>query len=112
MPPIRSQNARKSTEQEERALLGIEAIQKKQILSIREAARQYNVPPTTTLQRRLAGITNRSNTRANGYKLSDLEDQSFLKWVVSMDSRGAAPRQSHVRELANILLVERRTTLI
>ena len=29
-----------------------------------------------------------------------------------MDSRGAAPRQSHVRELANILLAERGTTLI
>ena len=111
MPPIRSQLARKSTEQEGRALLAIEAIQNKQIPSIREAARQFNVPPTT-LQRRLAGTTNRSDIRANSHKLSDLEEQSLLKWIISMDSRGAAPRHSHVREMANILLAERGSTPI
>ena len=74
MPPIRSQNARKSTEQEGRVLLAIEAIQKEQIPSIKEAARQFNVP-YTTLQRRLAGTTNRSDIRANNHKLSVLEEQ-------------------------------------
>lgn len=73
MPPIRSQSARKSTEQECRDLLAIEAIQKKQIPSVKEAARQFNVP-YTTLQRRLAGTTSRSDTRASSYKLPKLEE--------------------------------------
>ena len=111
MPPLRSQNARKATEKEGRALLAIEAIQKKQIPSIREAARQFNVPHTT-LSMRLRGITNRSNTRANSHKLSELEEQSLLKWVISMDSRGAAPRHPQVRDMANILLAERGSTPI
>ena len=111
MPPIRSQSARKSTEQEGRVLLAIEAIQKRQIPSVSEAARLFDVP-RSTLRDRLAGTTNRSDIHANNHKLSVLEEQSLLKWVMSMDSRGAAPRQSHVREMANILLVERGSTPI
>ena len=111
MPPIRSQLAKKSTEQEGRVLLASEAIQKKQIPSIREAARQFNIPQST-LATRLNGTTNRSDIRANNHKLSILEEQSLLKWVISMDSRGAAPRHSHVREMANILLAERGSTPI
>ena len=109
MPPNRSQNARKSTEQEGRVLLAIEAIQTKQITSIREAARRFDVP-LTTLQRRLAGHTNRSETRANGHKLSQIEEESLIRWVVSMDTRGAPPRQSHVRDMANLLLTEQGST--
>ena len=90
MPPLRSQNARKATEKEGRALLAIEAIQKKQIPSIREAARQFNVPHST-LALCLNGTANRSNIRANNHKLSILEEQSLLKWVISIDSRGIAP---------------------
>ena len=78
MPPIRSQSARKSTEQEGRVLLAIEAIQKRQIPSIKEAVRQFNML-YTTLQRRLAGKINRSDIRANNHKLSVLEEQSLLK---------------------------------
>ena len=111
MPPIRSQQARNSIEQEGRVCLAIEAIQKKQIPSIREAARQFNVPHIT-LSMRIRGITNRSNTRANSHKLSELEEQSLLKWVISMDSRGAAPRHPQVRDMANILLAERGSTPI
>ena len=110
MPPIRSQNARKSTEQEGRICLAIEAIQKQQIPSVSEAAHQFNIPRSTL--RRLNGVANRSDIRANGHKLSILEEESLLKWVISIDSRGAAPRQSHVREMANILLAERRSTPI
>ena len=55
MPPIRTQSSQKRTEQEGRILLAIQAIQKQEILSIREAARQFNVP-YTTLRRRLNGL--------------------------------------------------------
>ena len=44
MPPIRTQSSQNRTEQEGRILLAIQAIKKQEIRSIREAARQFNVP--------------------------------------------------------------------
>jgi hypothetical protein len=109
MPPIRTQSSRNSIEQEVRVLLAIQIIQKKEIFSIQEAARLFNIP-RTTLRRRLAGATNRVETRANGYKLTKIEEESLRKWVLSMDSRGVAPRPATVREMANLLLASRGST--
>lgn len=78
MPPIRSQNPRKSIEQEGKLLLAIQAIQKQEIPSIREAARRFNMPYTTLLTR-LRGVTNRADTRANSYKLTETEEESLLQ---------------------------------
>jgi len=51
MPPIRSQNAQKSIEQEGRVLLAIRAIKNQEISSIREAARRFDVPFSTLCRR-------------------------------------------------------------
>jgi hypothetical protein len=45
--------------------------------------------------------------RETGYKLTQLEEDSLTEWILSMDLRGAAPRPSTVREMANILLAAR-----
>ena len=95
MPPIRSRSSRNSIEQEGRILLAIQAIKKQEITSIQEAANQFNVP-RTTLRRRLTGCTNRHESRANNHKLTQIEEESLLKWILSMDSRGAAPRPATV----------------
>jgi hypothetical protein len=47
MPPIRSQNRQKLTQQEGHILLAIQAIEKQEKLSIRKAARIYNIPFST-----------------------------------------------------------------
>jgi hypothetical protein len=73
------------------------------------AASHFNVP-RSTLRHRLAGLTNRAETRANNHKLSEIEEQSLVKWVVSMDMRGAAPRPPHMRDMVNLLLAERGST--
>ncbi|OQE11280.1 hypothetical protein PENFLA_c074G06585, partial [Penicillium flavigenum] len=109
MPPIRSQSSRNSIEKEGRILLAIQAIQNKEISAIREAARRFQVPEST-LRTRLRGITFRAETRANGHKLTQIEEESLQKWILSMDSRGSAPRPSTVREMANLLLEKRGTT--
>ena len=106
MPPIRSQNSRKSTEQEGRIQFAIQAYQNKEILSIKEAARRFEVP-YTTLQNRCKGKIFRPESRANNYKLTTNEEESLLQWILSMDTRGSAPRPSMVRDMANILLAER-----
>ena len=106
MPPFRNRNSRKSAEQEGRIQLAIQAFQNKEIPSIREAARRFQVP-NTTLQHRFSGQTCRGETRANNFKLSPNEEQSLLNWILSMDTRGSAPRPSMARDMANILLAER-----
>ena len=95
MPPIRSQNRQKLTLQEGRILLAIQAIEKQAKLSIREAARIYNIP-RTTLQHWLTGRENRVESRATSFKLTEIEENSLKEWVISMDIRGAAPRPSMV----------------
>lgn len=106
MPPIRGQNSRNSIEQEGRILLAIQSFQNKEIPTILEAARRFLVP-NTTLQRRIDGHLFRPETRANSHKLTPEEERSLLRWILSMDTRGSAPRPSMVREMANILLGER-----
>jgi hypothetical protein len=105
MPPKVCTNSKNSVEQEGRVLLAVSALKKKEILNIREAARVYNVP-YTTLQCCLKGHTFRAESRANSHKMTQNEEESLIRWILSMDQCGAAPRPSHVREMANILLAE------
>jgi hypothetical protein len=109
MPPIRSRSSNNSAEQEGRILLAIQAFQNKEISSIREAARQFDLP-FSSLRNRLTGLKNRSESRANNHKLTEIEEQSLQKWILSIDSRGAAPRPSTIWEIANLLLEKRGTT--
>jgi hypothetical protein len=109
MPPKRTQDSRNSANQEGKILLAIKAIQKKSASSFREAAEIYDVP-WTTLRDRFNGTRNRGDTRANSHKLTQTEEESLVEWILSMDSRGAAPRPSTIQEMANILLAERGST--
>ena len=63
-----------------------------------------------TLRGRLHGHQNQGEARANNHKLTGTEEQSLLKWIVSMDSHGAAPRPTTVREMADLLLEARGST--
>jgi hypothetical protein len=109
MPPIRSRSSKNSIEQEGRILLAIQAFKNRDIGSVALAASTFNVP-RTTLRRRIHGIQNRATSRANCSKLTETEEQSLEKWILSMDLRGAAPRPSMVREMADLLLQKRGTT--
>jgi hypothetical protein len=109
MPPKHSQNPRNSIEQEGRVLLAIQAIKNQEISSIREAARIFAVPRSTLITR-LRGVQNRASSRSNSHKLTEIEEESLKKWILSMDSRGSAPRPSTVREMANLLLELRGIT--
>jgi hypothetical protein len=111
MPPKARQNSRNLVEQEGRILLAISAIESKQITQIAKAARVYNVP-RLTLRDRLHSSKYRKETRANSHKLTQNEEESLIQWISSLDRRGASPRPSDIREIANILLAARGTTPI
>jgi hypothetical protein len=111
MPPKRTQKAQKSIEQEGRILLAIQALKNDEFTSIRQAARIFSVP-NSTLRDRLLGSKSQADIRANGHKLSENEEISLLKWILSMDDRGSAPRPSMVADMANLLLAKRGETPI
>ena len=93
MPPIRSQSSQNSIEQEGRILLAIQAFKNQEISLIREVVRRFNVPKSS-LRRRLKGIQSRANSRVNSYKLTEIEEESLKKWILSIDTRKAALRLS------------------
>jgi hypothetical protein len=108
MPPIRTESSQKSANQEDRILLALDDIKNGRIKSIRAAAKLYDLP-RSTLGDRAQGVIARVDTRPNSHELTQLEEDSLTEWILSMDSRGAAPRPSTVREMANILLAARGT---
>lgn len=90
--------------------MALQAYKNGQIKSLRAAAQLYDVPKTT-LQNRATGMASRVEKRWHSHKLTQLEEDSLSKWILSMDSRGAAPRPSTIREIANILLATRGESL-
>ncbi|APA05390.1 hypothetical protein SS1G_09809 [Sclerotinia sclerotiorum 1980 UF-70] len=76
-----------SNNQEGRILLAIEAINKDQKLSIRKAAKLYNIP-RTKIQRRMDGTTPRIESRANSHNLTKLEEEVLIQYIIDMDERG------------------------
>lgn len=76
---------------------------------MREAAKLYAIP-RSTLQARAEGRISRVDKRSSGHKLTQTEEDSLTEWILSMDTRGAAPRLSTVQEMANIILAARGET--
>jgi DNA invertase Pin-like site-specific DNA recombinase len=95
MPPKARQNSRNSIEKEGRIILAISALNKQEISSIREAARIFNISHAT-LCRRINGTTSRLETRANSHKLTQNEEESLVRWILSLDQHGAPPQPSHI----------------
>jgi len=108
MPPIRTESSQKLANQEGSILLALDDIKNGRIKSIRAAAELYSIP-RSTLHARAHGRSSHVDKRPSGHKLTQLEEDSLTEWILSMDSRGAAPRPSTVREMANILLAARGT---
>lgn len=87
-------------------LLAISAIKSKQIGSTTKAAAVFNVPETS-LRRRRDGIPSRRDCQANSKKLTALEEEVIIQYILKLDSRGFSPTLSAVRDMANKLLAER-----
>ncbi|CEO58510.1 hypothetical protein PMG11_03229 [Penicillium brasilianum] len=68
MPPIRPRSRQKLASQEGKILLALSDLQE--------------------------GRASRVDTRPSGHKLTQLEEDSLCQWIISMDSRGAAPSKN------------------
>ena len=63
--------------------------------------------PRTTLRRRLRGTQPRSETASINRKLSAIEEQSLIQWILELDRRGFPPHIIDVRRMADALLAAR-----
>lgn len=84
-------------------LLAIRDLQNSKIISIRTAAVYYQIP-RRTLTHHLQNVQSRTDTRPNGHKLTILEGNILIEWILSLDFCSAVSRPSYIRDIANILL--------
>ncbi|KAK7592451.1 hypothetical protein V3481_007069 [Fusarium oxysporum f. sp. vasinfectum] len=87
-------------------ILALHALQNDPKLRIRRAASIYQVCHKK-LSRRQRGIQSQRDTTPKSRKLSDLEEQIIIQFILDLGSRGFPPRLRGVEEMANRLLADR-----
>ena len=88
---------------EARIILAIKAICISKKLSQRSAAKIYNIP-YLILYHRMSGRTPCCETKANCLKLTELEEEIIVRYILDLDDRGFGPRLGSVEDMANYLL--------
>ena len=81
----------------------IESLKRNPNLSIREAARLYNVS-NRTLRRRRDNIPCRAETTSKSQRLTIEEENHLIEYILDLDSRAQPPRLRDVEAMANRLL--------
>jgi hypothetical protein len=66
----------------------------------------YDMLYSTTRDRK-NGLPARVNSRPGRTKLTAIEESMLVKWILSIDNRGLAPRAPAVKQMANLLLAKR-----
>jgi hypothetical protein len=97
---------RKSAQIEGRTLLAINTLQKNPKLSVRAAAKAYELSEAT-LRRRLKGPTNKPEKNAEKRKLIPNEEEALVQWALEKDSRGFPPHLIDISDMAARLLAAR-----
>jgi hypothetical protein len=86
--------------------LAIVALKLNQIQSSLRAAVTFNVT-RSTLRNRRAGIPARRDCQPNSKKLTELEEEVIIGYILDLDQRGFAPTYAAVRDMADKLLAAR-----
>ena len=87
-------------------ILAVNAIRIRPDLKINHVTRIFQVP-RKTLTNRLQGKLSRQDISANSRKLSNLEEEVIVRYILDLDSRAFPPRRSGVEDMANRILVDR-----
>ncbi|KAL9566933.1 hypothetical protein ACKAV7_008702 [Fusarium commune] len=91
---------------EARILLALQALQNNPKLSLRRAATIYEIG-FGTLRNRKMGMQSRCDWIPKSRKLSNLEEQIIVQFLLDLDSQGFPMRLRFVEEIANSLLADR-----
>ena len=88
---------------EARVILALEALENNENLSLREAAKIYNVS-RMTLTRRRAGRPTQHATTPKSRRLTDSEEKAIVQYILELVARSFPPRLRGVEDMANHLL--------
>jgi hypothetical protein len=99
-------SATQSASNEADIQLALLSIDTEQLQSNRRAAAIYNVSERT-IRRRRAGVPARRNCQPNSEKLTQVEEEVIVTYILDLDQRGFAPALSAVRDMADKLLAAR-----
>jgi hypothetical protein len=86
--------------------LTISSLNRHQIKTERAAVRTFNVPRMTLRDRR-AGRPARRDCQPNSKKLTQLEEEVIVSYILDLDQRGFAPTYAAVRDMADKPLAAR-----
>jgi hypothetical protein len=95
-------NNAQSSSNEGDILLAIQAIELRQIHSIRQATAQYNVP-YLTLRQRMNGMKAKSDTIPRTQRLTPAEEDILIQKVLQLDSHGLPVRLDNLRDFASAI---------
>ena len=101
----------KTLQHEDRIVLAIEALNSGQIPSIRKAAAAFDVP-LSTLHNRLTGRVSRQQSQVGRRKFILTEETALIRWIESMDNRGMSPTLGYIRQMADLLIRERGSSVL
>jgi hypothetical protein len=85
---------------EARVILALEALRNSKELKLEAVAKLYNVA-SSTLRDRRAGKLARRDIPANSRSLTDLEEQTIVRYVIELYTRAFPPRLCGVEDMAN-----------
>jgi len=91
---------------EARINLALGALRKDPKLKVRAAAEVYDANKDT-LRNQRDGKPSRYDIPANSRKLTDLEEQTIIQYIIELCARAFYPRLCYVEDMANRLLRER-----
>jgi len=92
--------------QESRIILVIEAIRSTKRMSLRAVAKTYDVPKSS-LRYRIKGRVVKYEKRNAAHNLIESEEETFVCYILDLDSRGFPPRIERVKDMADLLLMMR-----
>ena len=104
-------NEMESSSKESRMILALEAMKNNPYLTIRAAAKLYEVP-RTTLQTRCAGVQSRRDIPANSTKLTLIEETVLLETILDLDTRGFQVRFANIIIIIDCLHINRYTSYV
>ncbi len=99
------------TLKEGQIILALQALQNDKNLSVRAAAKIYRVT-RKTLGRRHVGKPTRYDTTPKLKKLTKLEEEAIIQYIVELFTRAFPPRLYSIEDMANQLLRVRDVPLV
>jgi hypothetical protein len=72
-------------------------------LSIRAAAKAYDIPEST-LRSRLNGSTNIATSHQPQQRLTPEQEEFMVEWILKEDGRACPPSHARTREIATVIL--------